>query len=149
MFSTCSNICMWCSELMPTQPCSTLQGNSCQLKYTMHTGCIVCHHQHASTAATNIYSHCMIHLVADVTGISPSLPIYHRHSDAHLRPKFSELLNYLKSLSTPELLQWSQEDLNAAAADLPQATEIGAPLETGRKLFKDLQDTYKQATPYS
>ena len=35
------NICMWCSELMPTQPCSTLQGNSCQLKYTMHTGCIV------------------------------------------------------------------------------------------------------------
>lgn len=76
-------------------------------------------------------------------------PLHHRHPDAHLRPRFSELLTSLKSLSAAELQQWSQEDLDTAATDLPQATEIGAQLEAGEKLFKDLQDTYKLATPYS
>ena len=82
--------------------------------------------------------------------LTPSTPFpLHRHPDAHRRPKFSELLTSLKRLSAAELFLWSQEDLDAAGTDLPQATEIGASLERGWRLFKDLQDTYKQETPYS
>ena len=61
------NICMWCSELMPTQPCSAVLFKAIAVNSSIQCtqdALYLCHHQHASTAATNIYSHCMIHLAS-------------------------------------------------------------------------------------
>ena len=64
---------------------------------------------------------------------------YHpiRHPDHTSRPSFLHLLRALTS-SPSKLLSWSHEDTWGAA----DALILGAPLNTGEKLYSKLQDIY-------
>jgi len=63
--------------------------------------------------------------------------LYSRHPDTESRPTFSELH---EALSQPEaeLLGWSEEDKKVH----PQAAVLGAPLESGKDLYLELQEMY-------
>ena len=61
-----------------------------------------------------------------------------RHPTTAGRPSFEQLR---LSLSQPDsaLLSWSEEDI----AVHPQAAVLGAPLDAGKLLYKELQGTYQ------
>ena len=67
-----------------------------------------------------------------------TLILYSRHPQASSRPTFSQLL---QALCQPEieLLSWSEEDMRVH----PQAVVLGAPLESGKDLYPELQRMYK------
>lgn len=66
---------------------------------------------------------------------SPALP---RHPDHHLRPTFEDITIGLAE--DPEvILCWREED----KAVSPKAVALGAPMEEGKHLYKELQDKYK------
>ena len=60
-----------------------------------------------------------------------------RHPDTVSRPTFSELY---QALSQPEseLLDWSEEDVRVHS----QAAVLGAPLEAGKDLYRELQERH-------
>ena len=60
-----------------------------------------------------------------------------RHPDTASRPTFSELCQSL-SQSESELLGWSEEDMSIH----PQAAVLGAPLEAGKDLYRELQEMH-------
>ena len=61
----------------------------------------------------------------------------YRHPDPVARPTFSELY---QALSQPEseLLGWSEEDMRVHS----QAAVLGAPLEAGKDLYRELQERH-------
>ena len=61
----------------------------------------------------------------------------YRHPDTVSRLTFSELC---QALSQPEseLLGWSEEDMRVH----PQAAVLGAPLEAGKDLYRELQEMH-------
>ncbi len=64
-----------------------------------------------------------------------------RNPDHKQRPSFDKIVTYLKQ---PEdtLLYWSETDLAAAGT---RSNVLGAPSTESRKLYVDLQKTYKIA----
>ena len=60
-----------------------------------------------------------------------------RHPDASGRPQFAQLLQVL-SRPEHELLSIPEEEGRVH----PQATLLGAPLEAGKQLYLELQNTY-------
>ena len=62
---------------------------------------------------------------------------YFRHPDTESRPTFSELHAALSQPET-ELLGWSERDKKVH----PQAAVLGAPLESGKDLYLELQEMY-------
>ena len=66
-----------------------------------------------------------------------TLPYPCRHPEASSRPSFSHLLRALSQPET-ELLSWSEEDIRVH----PQAAMLGTPLEAGKDLYIELQNTY-------
>ena len=63
----------------------------------------------------------------------------HRQPEKKQRPTFLQLVELL-SRANFELFVWEEEDLN----DLdPQVKVIGAPLETARNLYLNLQRSYQ------
>jgi len=62
-----------------------------------------------------------------------------RHPEVSSRPTFYQLLQAL-SFSETELLVWAEEDMRVH----PQAAVLGAPLEAGRDLYPELQETYNK-----
>ena len=60
-----------------------------------------------------------------------------RHPDPASRPTFSELY---QALSQPDskLLGWSEADMRVH----PQAAVLGAPLEAGKDLYRELQEMH-------
>jgi len=63
--------------------------------------------------------------------------LYFRHPDTESRPTFSELREAL-SQSEAELLAWSEKDKKVHQ----QATVLGAPLESGKDLYLELQEMH-------
>lgn len=61
----------------------------------------------------------------------------YRHPDTVSRPTFSEL-NQALSQPESELLGWSEEDMSVH----PQAAVLGAPLEAGKDLYRELQEMH-------
>ena len=63
-----------------------------------------------------------------------------RHPDTSWRPTFAQVV---EALSEPEfdLLNWFEEDVKVH----PQAAVLGAHLEAGKDLYRELQEAYKQA----
>ena len=68
-----------------------------------------------------------------------SLFFYFRHPQYQSRPLF---INLVELLSRPEidLLIWSEEDRSVHQ----QAAVLGAPLEAGKELYPELQNSYKK-----
>ena len=60
-----------------------------------------------------------------------------RHPDTASRPAFSELYQAV-SQSESELLGWSEDDVRVH----PQAAVLGAPLEAGKDLYRELQEMH-------
>jgi len=60
-----------------------------------------------------------------------------RNTDKASRPAFAELVQTLSSPVT-DLLSWTEEDTRIHS----QATVLGAPLEAGKYLYPELQETY-------
>ena len=63
-----------------------------------------------------------------------------RNPDHHNRCSMQELFNALSSSHQETLLSWNEEDRSVS----PQADVLGAPLEEGENLYRDLQMSYKQ-----
>jgi len=63
--------------------------------------------------------------------------LIHRNTDKASRPTFAELVQTLSSPVT-DLLSWTEEDTRIH----PQAAVLGAPLEAGKYLYPELQETY-------
>ena len=63
--------------------------------------------------------------------------VYCRHPDSSLRPGFRDLL--LALLQNVEVVLAIPEDAQTAHA---QASVLGAPLEAGEQMYRDLQQTY-------
>ena len=61
-----------------------------------------------------------------------------RHSDCHSRPTFEHLTRELDR-DSEALLSWSEQD-NAVSS---KAIVLGAPLEAGKHLYQERQETYK------
>ena len=59
-----------------------------------------------------------------------------RHPEASSRPTFADLQQVLSD--TDNLLSWSKEDTKVH----PQAVVLGAPLDTGKDLYPEVQLTY-------
>ena len=60
-----------------------------------------------------------------------------RHPETAKRPNFSDIMQRF-SLPDTKLLKWSEED---KATD-PEAATLGADLDAGQELYKDLQERY-------
>jgi len=63
--------------------------------------------------------------------------LIHRNAEKASRPAFAELMQTLSSPVT-DLLSWTEEDTRIH----PQAVVLGAPLEAGKDLYAELQETY-------
>ena len=68
-----------------------------------------------------------------------SYVVMYRHSEASQRPSFPEVTRQL-SLPDPKLLKWSEEDKCVH----PEAAKLGADLNCGQELYKDLQTRYQE-----
>ena len=60
-----------------------------------------------------------------------------RNTEKSSRPAFAELVQALSSPVT-DLLSWTEEDKRVH----PQAAVLGTPLEAGKDLYPELQETY-------
>ena len=60
-----------------------------------------------------------------------------RNTEKASRPAFAEIVQTLSS-PVPDLLNWTEEDKRVH----PQAVVLGAPLEAGKDLYPELQETY-------
>ena len=76
----------------------------------------------------------------------PGYELYftYRHPNKNLRPSFSDLHTSLSDHTLSLGMKESQVEAEGSDQPLvhPQAHTIGAPLEAGKKLFNDLQNTY-------
>ena len=66
--------------------------------------------------------------------------LFSRHPKTSLRPKFSVLQKQL-FLPGNELLKWLEED----EAVHPEVAQLGADLQCGEELYKDLQTLYMES----
>ena len=62
----------------------------------------------------------------------------YRNPETSKRPSFPDIVQRF-SLPDTKLLKWSEED----KATNPEAATLGADLDTGQKLYKDLQERYQ------
>ena len=60
-----------------------------------------------------------------------------RHPETSKRPTFTDIMQRL-SLPDTKLLKWSEEDRGTD----PEAATLGAELDAGLSLYKDIQETY-------
>ena len=65
---------------------------------------------------------------------------FYRNPDPKLRPQFGQIMKLLSGKSG-YLLGWSDEDKQIGGED---AMKLGAPLESAKNLYYDLQLQYKQ-----
>ena len=76
----------------------------------------------------------------------PGYELYftYRHPNKNLRPSFSDVHTSLSDHTLSLGMKASQAEAEGSDEPLlhPQAHIIGAPLEAGKKLFNDLQNTY-------
>ena len=79
----------------------------------------------------------------ELTGSSGQLWFFllcHRNPEALSRPSFCAIIIALQH-PDHEILKWSEKD---KAVSSKRAMTLGAPIEEGANLFKDLQHTYMQ-----
>ena len=65
--------------------------------------------------------------------------MYCRHPEGSSRPSFQSLCETLTG-NPAALLHWEEDDSQCH----PQANSLGAPLEAGKLLYSELQETYQQ-----
>ena len=68
--------------------------------------------------------------------------MYNRHPDPRSRPQFGQITKLLSG-KIGYLLGWSDEDKQIGGED---AMKLGAPLESAKNLYHDLQFMYKKST---
>ena len=66
--------------------------------------------------------------------------MYCRHPNANERPSFEECGDFLMS-DNDTLLQWNSEDYDGLRSQ--KAMELGAEVQYGFQLYKDLQHQYR------
>ena len=70
--------------------------------------------------------------------------IWNRNPEQSQRSSFDDLLEILQN-SDDRLLDWLDSDLEKMSS--PQSNIVGAALEKGHSLYKDLQGSYRKITP--